>query len=285
MKDLGRALTSMPRGASRAFYRAKLPEHVPNEYLSFWFGWVTTLRAVRELLEAPAKISREINFLIRRRGKATTLRRKRKIAGGVLTTPGWTYSPSTFSGTLWSETALADETTCTFETELRLVTNLIFDFPEVGVPQLRDQLLSKKWGLEPTWTDVYNVIPWTWLIDWFTGIGNYVQLIDVINTDRDLCNWGIFSGITTGRVRTTHRTYFDNSQRWANSLNGVNTSGSELIRVNTTHDSICEFTAVVRKDLVKSYGVKSTLEPSSLSTYQKSIIGALLAQRSGITRV
>lgn len=285
LRDLGSALKTMPRSKSDAFYRAKLAEHVPNEYLSYWFGWVLTFKAIRELLEAPAKISKEVNFLIKRRGKPTTLRRTKKVLGGTLTTPGWSYSPSTFSGTLWSETALADETVCTFETELRLVINALFDFPEVGVPKLRSDLLDRKWGVTPTLTDVYNVVPWTWLLDWFTGLGNYVELIDNINTDQTLYNWGVLTGVTTGRVRTTHRTYFDNSRRWAHSLNGVTTSGSELSRVNTTHESVCEFTATVRKDVVSSFGVRSTLKPSSMTTYQQSIVGALLGQRSGIARM
>lgn len=111
------------------------------------------------------------------------------------------------------------------------------------------------------------------------------SLIDNINTDQTLFNWGVLTGVTTGRVRTTHRTYYDNSRRWAHSLNGVTTSGSELTRVNTTHESVCEFTATVRKDVVSSFGVRSTLKPSSMTTYQQSIVGALLGQRSGIARV
>lgn len=284
-QDLSSAYKAFPRSGKEALKRAKLSEHVPNEYLSYWFGWVLLAKTVRELLELPEKISKEVNFLISRRGKPTTLRRSRKIGDVVLTTPGWSYDPSSFSGTLWSETTDELVTTNTLEIELRIVINCLFDFPEVGVPKLRSELLDRKWGVRPTATDIYNVIPWTWLLDWFTGLGNYVEMIDVVNTDKSLVNWGVLSGKAKGSLRTTLRTHYDNHSQYAYSHNGSGTTTDVYTRVNTSHTSVLDYQAIVRKDIVNSYGVRSVLKPSSMTTYQQSIIGALLAQRSGISRL
>lgn len=285
LRDLSQAISTLPSSVQRAIYLAQTPKHVPGEYLSFWFGWVTTFKAVRDLIEAPSKIAKEVNFLISRRGLPTTLRRTQKYAGGVLTSPGWTYNPTVFSGTLWTETALTPETISNFETEIRLVINCIFDFPSVGVPQIRSSLLDRKWGVAPTASDIYQVIPWTWLFDWFTGLGNYVEAIDLINTDKTTINWGIVSAVSKGKHRTIHRTYYDNLQSDAFRHNGgpITTTTTEL-RVNTTTESTVDWTVHIRKGVPEGFGVRQTLKPSTMSTYQGSIISALLAQRTGKAR-
>lgn len=285
LRDLSQSISTLPSSVQRAIYLAQSPKHIPGEYLSFWFGWVTTFKAVKDLIEAPSKIAKEVNFLISRRGIPTTLRRTQKYKDGVLTSPGWTYQPSTFSGTLWTETALTPETVSTFETEIRLVINCIFDFPGVGVPQIRSSLLDRKWGVAPTASDVYQVIPWTWLFDWFTGLGNYVDAIDIVNTDKNTINWGIVSAVSRGKHRTTHRTYYDNLQSYAFRHNGgtINTT-TQLTRVNTTTESIVDWTVHIRKGVPDGFGLRQTLKPSTMSTYQGSIISALLAQRTGKAR-
>lgn len=284
-RDLSQAIDQLPKAISRAIYLAQSPKHVPGEYLSLWFGWVSTFKAIKDLLDAPEKIGKEINFLIKRRGIPTTLRRTVKISGGVLTTPGWIYQPTAFSGTGWSETVVGTETLNTFETELRLVINCLFDFPEVGVPELRTKLLVQKWGVNPTASDVYAVIPWTWLISWFTGLSNYVDAIDMINTDKSTINWGVISAVSTGKLRTTHRTFYDNQTDYSFRHNFDPVQNSiAFSRVNTTTESIVDWTVHIRKDIPSGFGVRQTLKPSSLTAWQGSIISALLAQRSGKAR-
>lgn len=285
MRDLAQSILALPKGVQRMIYLAQSPKNVPGEYLSYWFGWVSTFDAVKDLIEKPAKIAKEVNYLISRRGLPTTLRRQQKFLGGVLTAPGWSFNPTQFFGTGWAETVDSIETVSTFETEVRLVLNCTFDFPGVGVPELRSQTWERKLGLYPTASDVYKVIPWTWLFDWFSGLGNYVEAIDAVNTDRKTINWGVVSAVSEGKHRTTLKTYYDNQRTWSYRFgNDVIQSQSELSRVNTTTEAVVDWKVHVRKDVAAGFGVRKTLLPSSMTTWQQSIIGALLAQRTNKAR-
>jgi len=242
---------------------------VPSEYVNFHFGWKQLYKDITDLLEAPERVTREINRLIRRSGQPTTFRTKRKIPGST------TGSPSFEDYTSYFSQAITMETVHSREHELRLVVNATFDFPKVGVPQFQKDLYLQKLGIRPMFTDLYNLTPWSWLYDWFTGLGNYVEAIDIINTDRSLFNWGLLTGITHGKVTTTRRWY--DIDRRGGETNHVGFS----VDTNRpgTHESVCHYILQMRKNITTAYDVKTILEPSSLSLYQQSILGAILASR------
>jgi hypothetical protein len=64
---------------------------IPKEYLSYSFGWSQTYKDIRDLLLAPARISKRVNFLIRRNGKATTYRSQKSISVADTTSSGFSY--------------------------------------------------------------------------------------------------------------------------------------------------------------------------------------------------
>lgn len=132
-------------------------------------------------------------------------------------------------------------------------------------------------GLNPRFIDVYNLTPWTWLFDWFTGCGQYLELIESINRDNKLINWGLISVVTNGKITTEFRSVVPNTAYTF--LDGVQTSGS-VVNIDQRHVSTLEFECRTRQDVAAVYDVKQTSVPSSLTAYQYSIIGALLAQRS-----
>lgn len=274
--DLGRLFASLPTGVPDKIFRASLAKHVPEEYVSFWFGWRQTYQDIIELMEKPKQISKEINALIDRSGNPTTYRARRTFPGTLLTTPGFSYDPLSFSSNSVNESFISQTHRHERHHEMRLVINASFDFPKVGVPRLREDLFYRKLGLVPTPTDLYNLIPWTWLIDWFTGLGNYVQLVDEINTDKNLYNWGFLTGITRGSISTQLTTSLTHSSVVTLS-NGQIVSSPQTQRF--VHTSAFHYKAQIRKDIVSAYGVKSTLEPNTLSSYQQSIISAILLNR------
>jgi hypothetical protein len=122
---------------------------------------------------------------------------------------------------------------------------------------------------------LYNLVPWSWLVDWFTGLGNYVEVIDIINTDKSLINWGVFTGITKGEITTTRSWRSDDY--WERRINSV-TSQSWTQRYKS-HTSKLNYILQIRRNVTSAYDVKTILEPSSLSLYQQSILAAILASR------
>lgn len=280
VEDLRRISELIPRGDLTAIFAAKTARHVPEQYVSFWFGWRQIYNDLLGLLSIPQRISKEVNYLIDRNGKATTLRTTKKFPGVSTTSPAFTYDPLQFLSNSVNESNVSVNTVHTRTHELRLVINATFDFPSIGEPKFREDFFLKKLGAVPTLTDVYNLTPWTWLFDWFTGLGNYIELIDVINTDPSLINYGFITGVTHGSVVTAHRSTVSDVHDQITSPPTVITTTTSIKR--NSCESRFEYKLQIRKNLrAHLTGVRSILEPSSLTSYQNSIIGAILLSRRG----
>lgn len=284
LSDLAKMQSSAPRDVVKALSSARLPKHIPEEWLSFWFSWRATYEDLVKIVTSTESITKHVNFLIARSGKETILRHTRKVPGEGAATPAFTVQPATWSGSGFTDVIEKTETNHRWDTELRLVMSVNFDFPEVGLPKLRKDTFIRKYGLVLTPTDLYKLIPWSWLVDWFTGLGNYVEMIDNINTDPKTVNWAVITGVTTGLVATSIRCKYDNlSQRctFSGLTPIVHTS---TIPVRREYMSRLEYKCTVRQEVGASFGVKNLLKQESLTPYQQSIVGAILATRSGITR-
>jgi hypothetical protein len=247
-------------------------KHIPDEYLSFHFGWKQTYKDVMDLIALPETLSKKYSFLIQRAGKPTTFRLKRNFPSRLsVGLPAFSYDNTNL------EYATLHETVLERDTEIRLVINATFDFPPLNVVTLRSGGLLDRMGLVPRPTDIYNLIPWSWLVDWFTGLGNYVELIDNMAREDNLVNWGMITGKTTGKLITRRTSKVDNTA--TTSVNNVGV-GTVVTTVPYVHESTLHYECQVRKDAAAALSVKTT-SGMNLTPYQLSILGALLSQRKG----
>lgn len=242
-------------------------------YLNFKFGWQSMFQAAVGLVNRPSQITKEINYLIRRNGKFTKLSTSRR----------WTETPATFpSIVIPSATVLlqADPNvplgyTATREISLRCMCDVGFHFPPLSVPSLRKKLFYEKLGLIPTPGDLYDLIPWTWMVDWFVGLGDYIHLMDIINGDNKLINYGFMSYKSKTTIRadwgyqwtsTTSRTFYPPG--------GTNTY-TNVGHTRPNAKLVMEYE--LRLGLDKLASVKS-YSGVGLSNYQSSILAALLTK-------
>jgi hypothetical protein len=276
-KKLFVSLGTQPKLRSSIFELRNAARNIPSEYLSYHFGWKQTYNDVMDLLLLPNKLAKKFNFYADRAGKPTTFRRKYQEVTAESGVSGFEYDVSGLE--FWSGPLL--ESRIVRESEVRLVINATFDFPPLNTPQFRVKEFLNRIGALPRPTDIYNLIPWTWLLDYFTGFGNYVELIDNINHDRSLINWGMISCRTHGKLITEYRS--KSADVTSNTIFNVGQTITTIIRDNP-HTSVWDFECQTRSDVAQILSVNTTLMPNTLSAYQKSIIGALLAQRSEFLR-
>lgn len=269
------SLGTQPSLRRSIFDLRKVASDLPSEYLSFHFGWKQTFNDLMDLLVLPNKMAKKYNFLIKRNGLPTTFRVKRNILSAEKDVSGFQYD------VFGPEYGAVLGTRLERESELRLVVNATFDFPPINTPQFRVKEFLDRIGAVPRATDIYNLIPWTWLVDYFTGFGNYVECIDNINHDSSLVNWGMITCRTHGKLITEFRSKSDFVR--TDSVFGVS-STVKTTTVGNNHTSILNYECQTRSDVAQVLSVKTTSVPSSLTTYQKSIIGALLAQRAEFGR-
>lgn len=251
---------------------------IPKEYLSYHFGWKLIVKSINDLLKKPAETSKRISTLIRRSGLPTTYRIKRKLSSvavsGIPNLSVTYFDPGEF--------VMRTESRLERQSEIRLVVNTTFDFPPLNRVDLASHMFYDQLGLYPRPTDFYNLVPWTWLFDWFTGVGDYISVIDEINRDRSLINWGMISVVSNCRLTTTSTSRYSEQDTVQTSYTGTGTTTS---RTRTkSYSANLDFSYHVRKDLASLQGVRRITDPDSLTPYQKSILGALLSERTRARR-
>jgi len=270
---LWHSLATQPSLRKRIFDLKVAASTIPNEYLSFHFGWRQTYNDLMDLLALPEKLLKKNDFLISRAGKPTTFRVTRDFPSSETAPLSFDYDTAGFEYERTSTSRLERTS------QVRLVINAIFDFPKANVPRFRYEHFLERTGINPRITDIYNLIPWTWLVDWFTGFGNYVELIDNINQDQNLINWGLISCRTQGRLITD----FQSKTYMVDDVYETPGAHVQTLSPNINrHTSILEYECHTRTDVATILDVKRTSVPSSLTGYQQSIIGALLLQRTEI---
>jgi hypothetical protein len=239
---------------------------VANQYLNKEFGWDLLVQDALNLLSTPARVAKRVNYLLDRNGQATTFRDERKYVEPVSSPPGFTYD------TFGNETAVSLETVGHREVLLRCMVNCNVDLPRLSVPKLRENLSTQLWGLEPSPVDIYNLYPWTWLLDWFTGFGDYVNAFHAVNNDRSIINYGFISYQSDIEIRTEYR----GKVAWTKSVttegNRVDSSGV----IPTSSTSLLKCRYYKRKSLGQAFDVKPTWDLGPFTGFQLSILAALL---------
>jgi hypothetical protein len=269
LRNLYTSLSSSPSLRKIIFDLRATSKDIPNEYLSFHFGWKQLYKDIMDLVVLPGKISKKVNFLIERNGKPTTYRSKRSFISGETGVSGFEYENLSFENDVVLNSRIERST------ELRLVINATFDFPNVDSPSFRLKEFGRQIGAVPRPTDLYNLVPWTWLLDWFTGLGNYVEIIDNMNSDRSLINWGMITAVSNGSLISER----NSSTNCSDSITFGGTTTTTNYKRRFSHTSRFDYVCEIRKDISTSLGVNKTSVIDSLSSYQKSILGALLLQR------
>lgn len=239
-------------------------------FLNQKFGWDSYVQSVYAMLRLPEKISKRINYLISRRGLPTrftsTTRGVDPPSTSLPQLDYWIHTGESIGPTGWISRR---------DWTLRCVLNLTTKFPDVAIPKLRQNLVYRIFGVVPTPSTIYNLVPWTWLLEYFVGLGEYIDLIETIHSDHSVFNYGFLT--YSSDVTNT----FDLESRVTDTVSWVQSPGG-----NSTTSVIRKkhYSAVLglkyrkRIDISTLSDVKAFSRPSTLSTDQLAILGALLTK-------
>lgn len=239
-------------------------------YLTWLFGWQSMLQAAKQLADKPERITKEVNFLIDRQSKSTTLRKKRSF-------PLVSAAPPSFGYYLIGSDILDSmKISTTGSCELRCVINATWDFPPLDLPALRSKLFWEKLGADVTPSVIYDLIPWTWLYDWFTGLGDYIHCMELITSDKSLINYGFLTYIENMQVTVSIAAHRE--QQLTTTISVPYHTETATTKVPFNIGAVYRHKYQLRQSLSSQHGVKT---PSSieLSSSQKTILWALLSTR------
>jgi len=249
---------------------------IADAFLTFQFGWASMYQAVTSIIGKPQKIAKDINTLINQNGKMMTFH-----SSIGLPSEEWTsfptiipYPPVGFLPDPNSPLAQSGKRT---SVRLRGIVNFEVQMPPIDVPTLRKRMFDERIGLSPRPSDLYQLIPWTWLIDWFSGLGEYLKVLEEVHSDPKLINYGLLVYESTLESAATRGWFYGTSntiyQDTAPSLK------TEDVRILATTTGSFSATYKLRVDAASMADVKLTAG-RGLSTMQQSILGALLSKFS-----
>jgi len=244
----------------------KLDKELANGYIAYQFGWKLLQQDILNLLQTPEKVAKQLNMLLDRQGKDQTFRSKQVGVGSV--TGNLSFGCEMFGG----EMAVRRNGPYSNKWEIRSVVNFRLDFPRSDIPRLRSDLTVRLWGLDASPEDLYNMVPWTWLIDWFTGCGDYIALINYIDSDRSLVNWAFLTYVSVGEAALTTTTRTTTTESYSCDRVGYTRN------IQTEHTFSASFGwKFVKRISANSLG-KLHGPDAPLSDHQKSILSSLLVK-------
>jgi hypothetical protein len=140
-----------------------------NSYLNWQFGWVPLINDLRKLMDFNARVDRrvrEFHSLYNKGG----LRRKLTLA----------VDNKEDHSVINTESNLADLITCQqnrFSTRRRWATVRWLPTSLPPVDESGERALARKlvFDLQLSKSNLWQAMPWSWLIDWFVNIGDFIE--------------------------------------------------------------------------------------------------------------
>lgn len=244
-----------PRG------RAKL---AADSWLTYQFGWVPFISDLRAFYKTWKKADKIMQFLIRNNGQ--WLKREGAVAFNSDSTLVSYQGPSSWGnlypnlGSPFTMTNAAGSQTVTRVSSQKVWFEGRFKYyiPNVETVVWSRKATAQLYGLYPNPALLWELIPWSWLVDWFSNVGDVMSNLDTGLAQNLVAKYAYVMGTT--------QNHFDvvNKCRLAN--------GQELNYVWTT-----DLTRKVRTE-ANPFGFGLTWE--GLTPRQWSILGALGLSRA-----
>lgn len=240
-----------------------------SEYLNYQFGWAPFVRDLQEMYQLTLDIDQRLDRL--RRGNGRSLHRRRTLVDS--TSVNVTESAINGPFAYLSPTPViigggrTTRTVTTTEKELIwFVGRFQYYVPNIGTLEWDKRARRALFGGNLTPSLAWELLPWSWLVDWFTNAGD------------------VFSNMSSNAVDNTVAKYaYVMRTRQSETLTVINTtwggrsgtpatypagSGTAILRTSTTTKS---------RVTASPYGFGVTWD--GLSAYQASILGALGVSR------
>jgi hypothetical protein len=140
----------------------------PGQYLAWSFGWDPLVRDLMALFDIQKSIEKRIAFLLKLE-KGGHFRRSLFDDDVIDTTTTNGYTASMFNYTYRADTRTREHWKIWFTANAKLLTSLPDNRP---VPDLARDLVL---GLSVRPDLLWNMLPWSWLIDYFANIGDFMS--------------------------------------------------------------------------------------------------------------
>jgi hypothetical protein len=286
LQAAGRATKAYALGANTVGELLKryksLPKRTGDAYLYGAFGIAPMFQDLLFLLQMQEKLDKKLRWLRRKNGKS--VRRKieldryefsENIARSIAPSSSVYPSLSTFLYAAGQTTSVnipilkSYQRRIWFSVKWRIRIPEFYLKPRPGGP-FKDTLSRELLGLEPNISVIYKLIPWSWLLDWFTSVGSVIS---------NMSNYAKYGVVAQYAYVMCEETYTYQCPGYVTLHSGTRTGG-QWIDPDWSWSGISKTIYEFRnREVANPYGFGITW--SSLTDFQWSILTALGLSRGG----
>lgn len=256
-------LRDLPTLPLKLLFKLKNFRALGHEYLNVQFGWLPFVSDVRKMYNLYKTLDKRLAHLVRNNGKNRRIER-------VLNEDTSTDQSSSVYSYPFAQCSAAPgnygngktQYTVTTKTTTRawFVGNFRYFTPDIGSSEWTTRATKALFGLNPTPELLWEVLPWSWLVDWFSNIGDVISNASSNAVDNLVTNYSYTMLHTTKEV--TYQAY----SNWTTF--GVSDKGGSASLYTRSFEE-----TKLRYGGLNPFGVGVKL--GSLSGYQLSILAAL----------
>lgn len=198
---------SIAKGVSRRDLFRRAVRGGGSEYLNTTFGWMPLERDLKDLHEAHKSIEEKVNQLLRDSGKVVRRRRHLLDEVSVVENEGTTDSIGVGPGSNYLTPT--QPYTSRVSERTRIWTSAAFTYyitaGEFWTSEIKrsEQILAAIYGSRIGIDTLYNLAPWSWMLDWVGNLGDVAANMAAFSNDGLVMKYGYV--MFEKEVRTTFR--------------------------------------------------------------------------------
>lgn len=181
LKKTSRHLSDVWRSLGGKRHIRNTPKVVADQFLAGSFGWLPFISDIRKFYGQFRRLDKDIGKLKRQNGKWVrkygTVATEYETVGSPIVHSYTSHNPA-FP---WPFTPVASGSTVVTKYNTSSVTFVgMFRYyvPELSTPKWHDWAIKRLFGLQITPTLLYELTPWSWLVDWFSNAGDVISNIE-----------------------------------------------------------------------------------------------------------
>jgi len=246
--------------------RLKRFSDLGKRYLEVMFGWVPFVNDLLGMVETQRSLEKNLAQLVRDNGKGirregtlfeTTTKAETLQVGYGYVSP---VTVTAFHGPSSSQRRVRATTTTE---KVWFSGRFRYWIPDVGTVAWRRRAIRTLYGGDLTPKLVWDLVPWSWLVDWFTNVGDVIDNVSENAASNLTADYAYLMGSRISVRETT----------WTGLLRDPDTGRLEPVSCSATETASSKTRAAA-----SPYGFGVTL--SSLSGRQLAILGALGISRT-----
>jgi hypothetical protein len=176
---IGELRAGLPKVPLRSLADKKKIRALGGEYLNYQFGIAPTVSDLEDLV----KVLQNQNMRKELKRQLGLQYRVRKVLDKDSSTSRRSMTLSELSSV---EGLTGNSGTITVKNEFRIWSSVVFGYAQLSeLDRLIDEFdkATLELGVLPTAIDIYNLIPWSWLIDWFVNLSDVMTNLSFLGKD------------------------------------------------------------------------------------------------------